>query len=292
MSDQTRPPLFSRQGDQLSKRPRESDLARHDIVRGCYYTNGHVQGRGNQCSICYDDITPDDETVTHCKCMNAYHEECFDSWVIRNTDLLAAEPQPSKCPMCNGVMRPWVIATVQISPAMEAARIEACRAAIEARETTAIVARMREADLLEPATLADLARRLGAEEDHALEREQALDQLRDFVVRVEVARVHGAPRDPGRSIAACDAAIRRVREEADAIIARAARNADIMEEDMNGRRRMGIPNNAELMDIMEARWNADIVAMDAIRLLLQRMLREREELNLGIRRRVSWAGQA
>ena len=276
MSIQTRPPLFSRQGDLLGMWPRQYDLARHDIVRMSYYTNGHVEGRGNECAICCEEMTPDAETVTHCECLNAFHEVCFDSWVTRNTDVLAAEPQPSKCPMCNGRMWPWVIATVPISPAMEAARIEARRAAIEARGHAAIVGHMQQPVF-------------PVQDEAGLWHAAPGFHLVHLHVHGRGAETHTVIRDPGQSIQYADAAILRVRTEATAATEDAARNAERYDLEIAAMEAEG-NQDAATMERILTHMRADTTRMEGLHDRLQRMLRERAELNDGIRRRVSWAG--
>ena len=112
-----------------------SDDDRHDVADDCRHTVGFAEGRETMCVICQEEMESDASTITHCKwgnvCGNAFHEECFDALVAASTDIFAPEPQPTKCPMCRGLLQPWPTYTLRISTEAEAARIEARRAAIE-----------------------------------------------------------------------------------------------------------------------------------------------------------------
>jgi hypothetical protein len=93
-------------GITLADPPTEDEPSRHPLVQGYRYTFG-VEGRDSTCTLCLEELKATDVTVTHAKCLNAYHDGCFSEHLASNADLLTKTPVRSKCPNCNGVLYPW-----------------------------------------------------------------------------------------------------------------------------------------------------------------------------------------
>lgn len=105
----------------------KNDPYRTDAVDDAYKSRGSLKGGETKCTICQEEMQLEDYTVTHCKCENSLHEECFNDLVTSSTYFLDTEPKPTKCPLCREEMKPWPTSGASISPEMEAVKIDAIR---------------------------------------------------------------------------------------------------------------------------------------------------------------------
>jgi hypothetical protein len=158
----------------------KNDPCRTDAVDDAYSSRGFLTGRETTCTICQEEMQPENYTVTHCKCKNSLHEECFNDLTTSSTNLLDTGPKPTKRPLCRGEMKPWPTLGGPISPETEAVRIEAIRAAIEAEEAESSED-SSEKDKFED-DIAAMRARVEAMEEEA---EALRDEAEQFAVEVE-----------------------------------------------------------------------------------------------------------
>jgi hypothetical protein len=110
-----------------SSSPNDPDA--HPTVSSCL-TTGFPLNREPLCATCQYHMLPTDATVTHSKCLKAFHAICFDDLVASSTDLInSRDPAPTKCPICRGEVKPWSILGCAPSPAVQSAEAEVRRPA-------------------------------------------------------------------------------------------------------------------------------------------------------------------